>query len=214
MLLPLYFLACVAFVYGRDAAVRLGPAAIFIYFGLAPWWLFGPTLEVIAVNATGVLLAATELPFHIEGQRIHIPAGTFEIISACSGLSFLLSALTLAVFYSAMYLRSWRHRFLLIGAAMFAAMASNWVRIAALIMIGEYTNMDHWLMDDHYAFGWIIFVMALAPVLWLATHLELNGDGQDKQRRSLSIPKLNEATLALATAIAFAAMAAQQRFLF
>jgi exosortase len=212
MLLPLYFLAAVAFVYGRDAAVRLVPAAMFIYLGLTPWWLLEPTLEVIAVKATGTLLSVSELPFHIEGQRIHIPAGTFEIVSACSGLSFTLSALTLAVFYSAMYLKTWPHRIILIAVAIFAAMASNSVRIAALILIGERSQMQHWLMDDHYGFGWTVFVVALAPVLWLATHLEMDGGGKKMPQRSLSLPILNQTGIALAAIIVFAAMAAQHRF--
>lgn len=172
LLLPPMFLASVLFVFGPIACRRLAVATLFVYFALLPWWMLDPALQALATAVVKVLMRFTEVPFYIEGFYIHVPAGTFEIAGACSGLSFLLSAVTLAVFYGIAFLRRWHHRAAILAAAITAAMVSNWIRIWTLILIGQQTELEHWLIEDHYFYGWVLFLIGLAPVLYLGRKLE------------------------------------------
>ncbi|MCC5887217.1 MAG: EpsI family protein [Gammaproteobacteria bacterium] len=173
LLLPLLFVAATSLVFGLGAARRVLMPAGFVYFGLLPFWMLDPLLQALATRAVSILMNFGDVPFFIEGFYIHIPAGTFEIASACSGLSFLMSAVTLATFYSAMYLRRWPYRVTLVVAAAAAALVSNWIRVWTLILIGEHTALEHWLIDDHYFYGWVLFIIALVPILFLARQLEI-----------------------------------------
>jgi EpsI family protein len=172
LLLPPMFVAATALVFGWPASKRILVPAGFVYLGLLPFWVLQPALQGLATRVVDVLMGFGGVPAHIEEFFIHIPAGTFEVASACSGLSVLLSAVTLALFYGAMYLRRWSHRFILFGAAVAAALVSNWIRIWTLILVGQYFGLDHWLINDHYLYGMVIFLVCMVPVGWLAVRLE------------------------------------------
>ena len=192
MLLPLLFLASVALVFGYGAARVLLLPALFMYSALLPFWMFNPILQDLATGVVGLLMNVVDVPFLIEGNFVHIPAGTFEIASGCSGLSFLVSGTILAVYFSAMYLRSWPHRILLVVAAAGAAFFANWMRIWTLILIGHATELQHWLIEDHLSYGWVLFIIFFVPVLFLAHRLEKRellrgehaGGGEPAERRT------------------------------
>lgn len=172
MLLPLLFLAITALVFGYGAARVLLLPALFMYSALLPFWMFNPPLQALATRMVEVLMHLGDVPFLIEGNFIHIPAGTFQIATGCSGLSFLVSSTVLAVYFSAMYLRAWPHRILLVAAAALAALFANWMRIWTLILIGHHTELQHWLINDHLSYGWVLFIIMFVPVLFLAHRLE------------------------------------------
>lgn len=172
LLVPPLMLAAITLVFGSPAGRRLAVPVLFLYAGLLPWWILNPPLQQIATAVVGFLVGLVNVPAYIEGNFIHVPAGVFEIASACSGLSFFITAISLAVFYGAMYLWRWRSRGMLLAAAAGAALVSNWIRIWTLVLIGNYTEMRHWLVGEHYLFGWGVFLIAMAPVLFLARWLE------------------------------------------
>jgi EpsI family protein len=172
LLLPPLFLSSVLLVFGWEACRRLLSAALLLYFALLPFWVLEPALQAMATGVMSFLMSFTGIPVHIQGFFIEIPAGTFEIASACSGLSFLMSAITFAAFYGIAFFKSWWHRGVLMVAAIVAAMVSNWIRIWTLILIGQYTGLQHWLIDDHYVYGWVLFGIGLVPVLFLARKLD------------------------------------------
>jgi len=51
------------------------------------------------------------------------------------------------------------------------ALLTNWIRITALILIGEYTNMESSLMDDHNTFGWYLYVPFMIFLFWFGGKL-------------------------------------------
>ena len=74
-------------------------------------------------------------------NRFVAPAGTFEIADGCSGLRYVITALALVVFYSALFLRRYRSMVILGLFALLGSMLTNWLRITALILIGHFTDM-------------------------------------------------------------------------
>lgn len=171
LLVPLLMLAAIGLTFGGQAGRQLAIPVFFLYFGLLPFWMLNPLLQALATRVVGFCIDLVSVPAYIEENFIHVTAGVFEIASACSGLSFFLSALALSVFYGAMYLRRWSYRLLVLVAATGAAVVSNWIRIWSLVMIGNYTNMHHYLVREHYLYGWALFVISMAPVLFFANWL-------------------------------------------
>ncbi|NGP53715.1 exosortase C-terminal domain/associated protein EpsI [Thioalkalivibrio sp. XN8] len=215
LLLPPMFVAATALVFGWPAAKRVVMPAGFVYLGLLPFWVLQPALQALATRMVNLLMSFGNVPVHIEEFFIHIPAGTFEVVSSCSGLSTLLSALTLALFYDAMYLRRWRHRLILLGAAIAAALVSNWVRIWTLVLIGQYLGLDYWLIGDHYAYGMVLFLIFLVPVGLLAARLEDREQEEDEEPssgRTMPAPRVRARTgPMLAAALAGALLLAAPR---
>lgn len=171
-LVPPLIVACAGLGFGREAALRtLGPAML-LYFALPVWEAINWILQSMTTAAVTPALATTGVPVFIEGNFVTIPAGRFEIAEGCSGLKYLITALSLASFYALAFLPGWRRRALLITAAAGLAILSNWVRVYSVILVGHLSEMQSGLVDDHKAFGWIVFIVFLLPVMWLARRLE------------------------------------------
>jgi exosortase len=173
VLLPLLFIASVALVLGRPAAGRLFWPAMFIYFALPQWWAINGLLQSLTSAVVTRAVAWTGIPAFIEGNFVHVPAGLFEIASGCSGLNYLLSGLALGAFLALMYLRRWKHRFMVLAVAAVLAIVSNWIRVYTLVFVGYLSDMQHYLITvEHHTFGWVLFLVLMAPVVLVQRLLE------------------------------------------
>ena len=168
VLLPILVLATIAAVFGRECALRLAWPVAFLYCALPQWWVINGTLQTLTSTVVSALVRLTGLAANVEGNYIHVPAGTFEVASGCSGLSFVIAALSLAGFQALMYLRSWRRGLVLCVVAVALAILANWTRVYALIIVGIETRMQHYLIQvEHLYFGWAIFMVLMVPMFVL-----------------------------------------------
>lgn len=173
VLLPILLLALVHALGGwnlcRAAIIPIG----FLYFAIPIWDLAVRPLQLISISAVSWGLSIAGPPAHLEGTHITIPYGIFEIAGGCSGMRYFMVALSLAAFYGLAFYRSWTRRLILFAVAGLAAMVSNWIRIYTLILIGNATEMQHYLIvESHDAYGWLVFVVSMVPVLFLAKRME------------------------------------------
>ena len=138
--------------------------------------LHGLKLQKWIYNTSAVvtrMVAWSGIPAFIEGNVVHVPAGIFEIASGCSGLNYLVVGLALGSFYALMYLQRWSHRGVLVAVAAGLAIVSNWIRVYVLILVGHLSEMQHYLITvEHHWFGWILFLVMMAPMLLVARRLE------------------------------------------
>lgn len=173
LLLPLLLLATVAFVFGRDAAKRFVWPALFLYFALPQWSVLNAVLQNLTTTAVSYVVRWTGVPAFVEGNFVHLPSGTFEIASGCSGLNYLQAGTALAAFYGLLSLSTWRSRLLLLAAAAAVAIGFNWIRVYAVIVVGHFSEMQHYLITvEHHTFGWALFMIAMVPVYLFAARLE------------------------------------------
>jgi exosortase len=173
VLLPLFFVTTVAAGLGRKAAMRVAGGTLFIYFALPQWWVINELLQGITVLTVGTMLDLGAVPAFIEDSHVRIPSGVFEIASGCSGLNYLMAGCALAAFFALTRLESWRHRILLTAVAGVASVVFNWLRVLLIIVIGHQSEMQHYLVRvEHHSFGWLLFLVSLAPVFGLAMRLE------------------------------------------
>lgn len=172
-MLPLLVLAGVAALAGLSVARAAAVPLALLYLAVPLWDYAVPVLQRLAVAAVTAALSVAGPPAYVTGNVIVIPAGSFEVADGCSGIRFFMVSLTLAAFYGLNWYRRWRTRWILLAVAAVAALVSNWVRIYSLVLIGQVTNMQHYLIAvSHEKYGWVVSAIFLMPVLWFARRME------------------------------------------
>jgi exosortase A len=133
------------------------PVAFLVF--IFPFW-GGLTyyLQTISVSAVSYMMSFTNIPTYVEAQFVSIPSGTFEIADGCSGLRYLIVSLAISSLFIFLNIKSPKRALLFFAVAIFGGLFTNWLRIMLLIVIGDYTDMTHSLMNDHNNFGWYIYL--------------------------------------------------------
>jgi EpsI family protein len=132
----------------------------------------------MTANAAYALARIAGLPAFLQGQVIVLPAGSLEVEQSCSGLGYLLAALTLGVFYGWMNHRGWLRRLLVILIAGVTAIIANILRVFIVVYVGYKTDMQHSMINDHYYLGWYLFG-GFALVLMMIDGLVSRRSGRD-----------------------------------
>ncbi len=167
----LWWAICLA-VLGWPAAARLAVPIGFLYYAIPIWDYLTRPLVNAAVVVNDSLLGLMGIHFHVEGVFIYLlDVGTFEIADGCSGLRYLVVALTLSTLFSALNFSRLREWLMLHAFAIVLALMVNWVRIFIIILAGYETEMQSPLVAQHELFGWVVFALALLPFFYIANRL-------------------------------------------
>lgn len=144
----------------------LFPTTLLIFI-FPVWGALVPLLQNISTKAVTFIMGFSGIPIYVEGQFITIPAGVFEIAGGCSGLRYLIVSLAISSLFIFLYIQNVKRACLFLTVAILGALLTNWIRITALIVIGDYTDMQSSLMTDHNAFGWYLYMpFMLLLFLW------------------------------------------------
>jgi len=141
------------------------PAA-FLVFIFPFWGILVPLLQNISIAAVTYMMSFTGVPTFVEGNFVTIPAGVFEIADGCSGLRYMIVSLAIGCLFIFLNIRNTKRALLFLSVTIIGALVTNWLRITALILIGDYTNMESSLMDDHNTFGWYLFIPFMVMLFW------------------------------------------------
>ena len=170
--LPLLVLAAIWAAAGPGLARRVAFAVLYLYFAFPLWETINPLLQSLTAMVNVWLTRIAGIPVTMEGNVIQIPAGSFEIAGGCSGLHFFIVALAIAALQGEIDRDDWRTRWRLLAIAGVLALVTNWLRVFIIIVAGQLTDMQHFLVKvDHYYFGWFLFVFALGFYLYLSSKL-------------------------------------------
>jgi exosortase len=162
VLLPaIIWFAIGAFFGTRAAQIAWFPMA-YLVFALTLWDVINPLLQGATVQAVRVLLTLFGVPAYFEGDVVHIPAGNFEIQGGCSGLHFMIVALSIAALMGELRGDGWRRRAQWLLLAGVLALLVNWLRVATIILAGHLTHMQSYVVrESHYGYGWVLFAAAM-----------------------------------------------------
>ncbi|MCL4522850.1 MAG: exosortase/archaeosortase family protein [Acidobacteria bacterium] len=124
-------------------------------------------LQLLASQLASSTLAIVGVPVLREGNVLHLPVMSLEVVEACSGIRSLMSLGTLAIIYG-YFLEPgiWRRVLLALGAIPIAV-AANSLRIVGTGLLGQYWSPEKALGFFHSFSGWLIFVMSLALLFGL-----------------------------------------------
>ncbi|HUG99751.1 MAG TPA: exosortase A [Gammaproteobacteria bacterium] len=179
LLLPALMFAAAFALFGWTALRRLWFPLGFTLFAIPFWNWLGPILQAITVEIVGSALMILRIPALLDGNRVHLPSGSFEIVEGCSGMHFFMVSMTLASLYGWLWFRRLKPTLALIGMALAMALLANWLRVFLVIYAGYLTEMQHFLVQvDHYYFGWAMYMLMMVPALFVAQRLEAEA-GED-----------------------------------
>ncbi|MCK4710899.1 MAG: exosortase, partial [Gammaproteobacteria bacterium] len=175
MLQPVAFLilvlAIVWSVLGNQVIRLLAFPILFIAFAIPIWSPLSPILQNITADAVFGAIRLLSIPALRQDNMIVLPAGTFSIEEACSGLRYLLAALTLGTLYAYMNYSSLRARLIVVLVAASSAVLANILRVFIVVYLGYTTEMQHPLVGDHIALGWYLFAGLVVILLFFDAHL-------------------------------------------
>ena len=119
-------------------------------------------LQFLASQLATWLLSVLGVPVLREGNVIHLPVMSLEVVEACSGIRSLVSLSALAVIYAYFVEARNLWRAALVIAAIPIAVAANGLRIMGTGLVVQYWDPQKGEGFFHTFSGWIIFVLSLA----------------------------------------------------
>lgn len=150
-------LAIVWSVLGNQVIQLLAFPILFIAFAIPIWFPLSPVLQNITADAVFGAIRLLHVPAFRQDNMIILPAGSLSIEEACSGLRYLLAALTLGTLYAYMNYSALRARLIVVIIAASSAILVNILRVFIVVYLGYTTEMQHPLVDDHLTLGWYLF---------------------------------------------------------
>ena len=111
------------------------------------------------------LLGLIGIPVLREGNVIHLPSLTLDVVEACSGLRSLVSLLTLAAIYGYLFESKAMRRLFIVVSAVPIAVLANAFRIMGSGVLGEYWSPDKAEGFFHFFSGLLIFGVSFSMLL-------------------------------------------------
>jgi exosortase len=154
------------------------PLAYLIFMVPLPaiiWNKIAFPLQLFAAGITEQAVDLIGIPILREGNILHLPSTTLEVVDACSGLRSLVSLLALSAAFAWFVDLSKTSKWVLFFSAVPIAIGVNVVRLMITAM------MAHWVSPDtahgflHDASGMFMFAIAFALMLiayWLLSRIE------------------------------------------
>ncbi len=161
---------------GRNVTRFLLFPLLLLVFALPIWSPLPPLLQELTTDVVYWMTRMAGVPALRQEQFIILPAGRLSIDESCSGLSYLLAALTLGMLYGYLsYRRLWARALVVLIAAA-AAIVANFLRVFIVVYVAYKTSMRHPLVYDHFSLGWILFGVLVGLLLgidvWLSRYAQ------------------------------------------
>jgi exosortase len=170
MLVALYLL--IQSSLPKESVKAFRAPLVILSLALPLWGLTIPLLQLITVWVVGNIVSLTGLEVMFRDIYITIPLGTFKVANGCSGLRYILVALTLALFFSFKFLEDKRDWAKLCLCAIIFALLTNWVRIIYLVYVGHISAMQDPMLKDHNLLGWFVFFVPVYVIFKYGYRLE------------------------------------------
>ena len=152
---------------GHRAMKILAFPVLFIGFAIPIWFPLSPLLQAVTADVVFWVIRLIDVPAFRQENMIQLPAGAFSIEEACSGLRYLLAALTLGALYAYLNYASLLGRVAIVLVAAGTALLANILRVFIIIYLGYTTEMQHPWVDDHLMLGWYLFGGLVAVLLFI-----------------------------------------------
>jgi exosortase len=145
----------------------LFPLAVLLFMIPVPAQIYASLtvpLQLLVSAVSTWIASVLGIPVYREGNVIHLPEHTLQVVQACSGLRSMISLLTLSAIFAYLTLKSNFLRTILFLSGIPAAIAVNIFRVLAMAFAFYYFNYDLAHGSVHTMFGVVIFFLALAII--------------------------------------------------
>jgi exosortase len=121
-------------------------------------------LQMMASRLASATLSLVGVPVLQEGNVIQLPAMKLEVAEACSGIRSLMSLLTVAIIFGAVFEASPRRRWILAAASLPIAIVANVARIVGTGLCVQFWDPQKAMGFFHEFSGWLMFLISLASL--------------------------------------------------
>ncbi len=167
----------VLFLEGSEIAkLLLFPIGLFLFAIPLPYILYNAIAFPLKLVATKIAAGAIRLfgmPVFRDGNIIHLPHTTLEVVDACSGIRSLMTLITLAFLLASFQLRSFWKRALLVLLALPIAVLANAGRVAVTGLLTK-SNPAWGSGTLHEITGWGVFVISFGLLIGISFFIENN----------------------------------------
>jgi len=118
-------------------------------------------LQLFVSKVSVDILALFGVPIYREGNVLHLPDRTLQVVQACSGLRSMISLLAFSLIFGYFTLRSFTLKTALFLSGMPIAIIVNIFRVLLLVLAFHYLGYDLTSGPIHMVFGVLIFLLAL-----------------------------------------------------
>lgn len=118
-------------------------------------------LQLFVSKVSTMLAMTIDIPVYREGNVLHLPDRTMQVVEACSGLRSIISLFTLSLVFAYIAHPSNTMRVLLTVAALPVALLINIFRVLIMLAAFYFYNFDLTSGALHTYFGLVIFLLAL-----------------------------------------------------
>lgn len=163
--LVFFIFAAVLFLFGIAYFRELIFPLIFLFFMIpVPSQIYSELTLWLQLLVTKICVHISQgigLPVYRSGNVIELPAGTLQIVDACSGLRSMLSLLALSAVFGYLTLSGTINRLVLFASGVPIAILVNIFRVLIIILSLHYLEYDLSQDSIHSVFGTVVFVLAL-----------------------------------------------------
>ncbi|MCG8313627.1 MAG: exosortase/archaeosortase family protein [Pseudomonadales bacterium] len=128
-----------------------------LMFTVPIWNPINPILQDLTVIVSTFVVGLLNIPMHVDGNYISIPAGTFKVAAGCSGFKYFISSISLCYLLAILSAGKVSYRIGIVLLGVLFALIANWIRVSAIILIGHIDSLDNEIVRDHDNFGWVIY---------------------------------------------------------
>lgn len=153
-------------LFGFNTYRKLIFPLVFLLTAMPVWGFLQAPLRDISMWVTTQVLALTGLPHLIQGYLISMPGGRFLVEPACAGLGFVLVSIVLSCYYCNRNALSGKNLIITVVLAVVLSLLANWIRILTIVLVGNVTDMQHFIVTDHLTFGWLVYAVMLIPMFY------------------------------------------------
>lgn len=169
--LLLVVLSIVWVFLGRQVTWVLLFPILFLGFAIPIWFPLLPLLQELTVEVVFGIIRLLGVPALRQDIMIVLPAGSLSVEETCSGLRYLMAALTLGTLYAYLNYTNIRTRLVVVCISAGAAVLANLLRVLIVVYLAYVSDMQHPLVSDHVMLGWYLFGGLVAVLLFTDARL-------------------------------------------
>ncbi|MET0087467.1 MAG: exosortase A [Sedimenticola sp.] len=146
-----------------------------------------PVLIEFTADFTVAMVKLVGIPVYREGNFLQLPTGNWSVVSACSGVRYLIASVTLGLLYAYLTYQSMLKRGLFIVASAVVPIIANGLRAFIIVMLGHLSDMKLATGVDHLIYGWFFFGIVIAIMFYIGSFWREETEEENQRNLTLSV---------------------------
>lgn len=130
---------------------------VYLYFAVPEGDFLVPYLQDWTAQVLVAMLRISNVPVYLEGRHLAIPSGNFVVAEACSGINYLIAAISVGSMFAYLRYESVARRIAFMLLAIVVPLVANGIRAYGIVMIADMSDYQYAMGVDHFIYGWVFF---------------------------------------------------------